>query len=94
MPSGVLNISPSRLNCFARTLVVTLPFLYEAIPDFMYICGMVSFSRNLRVTRGIFSIFHFCTIFTVFFGGTTIRFDRVYDGSSGRMDVSDNEVVD
>lgn len=54
MPSGVLNIRPSRLKPCARTLVVMLPFLYDAMPAFMYICGMVSFSRSFRVTRGIF----------------------------------------
>lgn len=54
MPSGVLNIRPSRLKPCARTLVVMLPFLYDAMPAFMYICGMVSFSRSFKVTRGIF----------------------------------------
>jgi len=63
VPSGVLNIKPSRLRRGARTLVVMLPFLYEAIPAFMYICGMVSFSRSFRVTLGIFGFFGVLTVF-------------------------------
>lgn len=54
VPSGVLKIKPSRLKPLAKTLVVMFPFLYEAMPAFMYICGIVSFSRNFKVTRGIF----------------------------------------
>ena len=30
------------------------PFLYDAIPAFMYICGIVSFSLSFNVTLGIF----------------------------------------
>lgn len=63
VPSGVLNIRPSRLRRGARTLVVMLPFLYEAMPAFMYICGMVSFSRSFRVTLGIFGFFGVLAVF-------------------------------
>lgn len=31
------------------------PFLYDAIPAFMYICGIVSFSLSFKVTLGIFA---------------------------------------
>lgn len=54
VPSGVLKINPSRLRPCARTLVVMFPFLYDAIPAFMYICGIVSFSLSFNVTLGIF----------------------------------------
>ena len=54
VPSGVLKINPSRLRPCARTLVVMFPFLYDAIPAFMYICGIVSFSLSFKVTLGIF----------------------------------------
>ena len=57
VPSGVLKINPSRLRPCARTLVVMLPFLYEAMPAFMYICGIVSFSLSFKVTLGIFTFF-------------------------------------
>lgn len=55
VPSGVLKINPSRLRPCARTLVVMFPFLYDAIPAFMYICGIVSFSLSFKVTLGIFA---------------------------------------
>lgn len=63
VPSGVLNIKPSRLRRGASTLVVMLPFLYEAMPAFMYICGMVSFSRSFRVTLGIFGFLDVPVVF-------------------------------
>lgn len=40
-----------------------MPFLYEAIPAFMYICGMVSFWRSFRVTLGIFAFFGVLVVF-------------------------------
>lgn len=55
VPSGVLKINPSRLRPCAKTLVVMFPFLYDAIPAFMYICGIVSFSLSFKVTLGIFA---------------------------------------
>lgn len=55
VPSGVLKINPSRLRPWASTLVVMFPFLYDAIPAFMYICGIVSFSLSFKVTLGIFA---------------------------------------
>lgn len=57
VPSGVLKINPSKLRPCASTLVVMFPFLYDAIPAFMYICGIVSFSLSFKVTLGIFVFF-------------------------------------
>lgn len=92
VPSGVLKINPSRLRPCASTLVVMFPFLYDAMPAFMYICGIVSFSRSFKVILGICAFLtELADVFVTSFG-VLITVFNVVENVGGAVDGTEVDV--